>query len=152
MIARSHHLPTTLLIITVYFVGLAGCGKSQPVAQLRGKINFKDASLLNAGIRMVRFEPTADTNAVVRKGASGTINDDGSFELYTRRPGDGVHHGKYAVTFAFFRGAMDQRPLIPKKYTSAASTPYQIVVDRNRDDLSFDIEPVAATTAKAAAK
>jgi hypothetical protein len=152
MIARSHHFSTPLLIVAVSFVGLVGCGKSQPVAQLRGKINFKDVSIQNAGIRMVRFEPTADTNAVVRKGASGTINDDGSFELYTRRPGDGVHYGKYAVTFAFYRGAMDQRPLIPKKYTSAASTPYQIVVDRNRDDLSFDIEPVAPTTAKAATK
>jgi hypothetical protein len=142
MIVRNHYDSVLLLLLAAAcLVGSAGCGNTHPVAQLRGKINFKDSSLTNAGIRMVRFEPTADTNATIRKGASGTINDDGSFELYTRRPGDGVHFGKYAVTFAFYRGAMDQRPLIPAKYTSAATTPYKIVVDSDRDDLSFEIEP-----------
>jgi hypothetical protein len=107
---------------------------------------LKDNSLQSAGIRMVRLEPTADTNATVRKGASGTIKEDGSFELYTRRPGDGVYLGKYAVTFAFYRGAMDQRPLIPAKYTSATTTPYQVVIDHNRDDLNFEIEPIGPST------
>lgn len=122
--------------------GIVGCGKSLPVAQVGGKINLKDSSLKKAGIRMVRLEPTADTNATVRKGASGTIKEDGSFELYTRRPGDGVYLGKYAVTFAFYRGAMDQKSLIPAKYTNAATTPYQVVVDRDCDDLNFEIEPI----------
>jgi hypothetical protein len=128
--------------------GIIGCSKGNPVAQVSGKISFKNSSLSTAGIRMVRLEPTADTTAKIRKGASGTINEDGSFELYTRRPGDGVHLGKYAVTFAVYRGAMDQRSLIPAKYTSAATTPYQVVVDRNRDDLSFEIESIAPTTQK----
>ena len=109
-------------------------------------MTFKNGSLPNTGIRLVRFEPTADTKAAVRKGASGTINDDGSFELYTRRPGDGVHLGKYAVTFAFYKGAMDQRPLIPAKYTRAATTPYQLVVEGDIDDLEFEIDPAAPAT------
>lgn len=122
--------------------GLAGCGDSRPVAQIRGKVVGKNGTLPSAAIRVVRFEPTADTTAVVRKGASGSINDDGTFELFTRKPGDGVHHGKYAVTFGFFRSATDQRPLVAAKYTKPATTPYQMVVDKDVDDLQFEIEPL----------
>jgi hypothetical protein len=143
MIIRNYHNSVPLfLIATAFLGGMVGCGKSQPVAKVCGKISFKDSSLQNAGIRMVRFEPAADTSATIRKGASGTINEDGSYELYTRRPGDGVYLGKYAVTFAVYRGAMDQRSLIPTKYTSAATTPYQVVVDQNKDDLNFEIESI----------
>lgn len=149
MIVRNYHNTVPLfLIAAAYLGGMVGCGKSQPVAQVGGKINLKDSSLQNAGIRMVRLEPTADTNATVRKGASGAINEDGSFKLYTRRPGDGVYLGKYAVTFAFYRGAMDQKSLIPAKYTSAATTPYQVVVDHDRDDLKFDIESIGSSASQ----
>lgn len=149
MIVRYHRFYAVLLLTAAaYLGGLAGCGKSHPVAQVGGKITFKDSSLRNAAIRMVRFEPIADANTTIRKGASGVINEDGSFELYTRRPGDGVHIGKYAVTFAFYRGAMDQRPLIPAKYTSAATTPYQVVVDQDRDDLTFEIESIGSSTSQ----
>lgn len=133
-----------LLIGAACLCGSVGCGEKNPVAQVRGKVVFKDGTIPNAGIRYVRFECAADTNATIRKGASGTINDDGSFELYTRRPGDGVHHGKYAVTFAIFPGAMDQRSLIPAKYTRAKTTPYHIVVEDDIDDLEFEIETGAA--------
>ena len=147
MIARSYQYSEPLLLIAALCLGgIAGCGSSHQVVHVAGKIDFKNNSVQNAGIRMVRFEPTADTNATIRKGASGTINEDGSFELYTRRPGDGIYVGKYAVTFAVFRGAMDQRPLIPKKYTSAATTPYQVVIDQDRGDLKFEIEPEGTST------
>jgi hypothetical protein len=150
MIFPRYQFSASLLLIAAASVaGLAGCGRSRPVAHVGGKIVIKDESLRNAGVRMVRFEPTVDSNAAVRKGASGIVNDDGSFELYTRRPGDGVHLGKYAVTFAFYRGAMDQRSLIPAKYTSATTTPYQVVVDQDYDDLTFEIEPVGSATSKA---
>jgi hypothetical protein len=136
------------LIAMAFLSAIAGCGNGHSVAQIGGKINIKDNSLQRARIRMVRFEPTADTDATIRKGASGTIKEDGSFELYTKRPGDGVYLGKYAVTFAFYRGAMDQKPLIPPKYVSAATTPYQVIVDGDRDDLTFDIEPLSSSTSK----
>ena len=149
MIVRNHHYAALLFLVSAAYIGATvGCGTSQPIAKVRGKVNLKDSTLQSAGIRMVRLEPTADTNASIRKGASGTINEDGSFELYTRRPGDGVYQGKYAVTFAIYRGAMDQRSLIPKKYTSATTTPYQVVVDHNRDDLNFEIDPIGTSTSK----
>ena len=129
-----------LLMLAACFGGIAGCEKGNPTAQVRGKVVAKSGALPSAAIRVVRFDPAADSDAKVRKGASGVINDDGSFELFTRRPGDGVHLGKYVVTFAFFRSATDQRPLIPSKYTRAATSPYQLVVDKDVDDLQFEID------------
>jgi hypothetical protein len=129
-----------LLVAAACVAGNAGCGESHPVAQVRGKVICTGGTLPAAPIRMVRLQPTSDSGAVIRKGASGSINDDGSFELYTRRPGDGVHAGKYAVTFAFYKGAMDQKSLIPAKYASAATTPLQLEVKDDVDDLVLEIE------------
>src|SRR5688500_13109993 len=99
-----NYIGVQILLLGVACLGvLSGCGKSHPMAQVRGKVVFPDGKIPEAGIRMIRFECAADSDAALRKGATGTINDDGSFEVYTRRPGDGVHLGKYDVTFAFCR-------------------------------------------------
>ena len=143
---RSYMATLPLIICALGLSGIAGCGNSRPVAQVQGKVVFKNGPMPNAGVRYIRFECEADTNAAVRKGASGAINDDGTFELYTRRPGDGVHLGKYAVTFAIYPGVMDQRSLVPAKYTSAASTPYHVVVDQDVDNLEFEIDQTGAPT------
>jgi hypothetical protein len=48
------------------------------------------------------------------------------------------------VTFAFFKGAMDQKSLIPSKYTRAATTPFHLVVEDDIEDLTFEIDPTGA--------
>lgn len=90
----------------------------------------------------MRFEPTKDSPAEIRKGASGQIGEDGSFEMSTRVPGDGVYLGKYAVTFAVWKGPRDPTSLIAEKYTNSATTPYEVVVDSDMNDLTFTIEPL----------
>jgi len=135
--------PTPIFLLTAAALAVSvttGCGKSRPVAQVSGKVVFKNGAMPKAAIRMVRFEPSADTTSAIRKGASGSINDDGSFELYTRKPGDGVILGKYAVTFAFYPSAMDHRSLAPARYATAATTPFHVVVDQDVDDLQFEID------------
>jgi len=134
-------LPT----MAVCFGGMTGCGKSRPVAQVRGKVVFKNGSMPNAGIRYVRLEPAADSTAVIRKGASGSVNDDGAFDIYTLRPGDGVHLGKYAVTFTFLQSVKVQKQMIDAKYTTAATTPYHLNVHRDTDDLEYELELIRAT-------
>jgi hypothetical protein len=130
-------LSTAALLICA----LSGCGESYQVAQVRGKVVFKNGPMPAAGVRMIRLEPTRDSTAEIRKGASGSINDDGTFEIYTRRPGDGVHVGKYAVTFTFLKSPTDQNQLLAAKYTVATTTPYQLTVDRDLSDLEYVIEP-----------
>jgi hypothetical protein len=116
-----------------------GCGKGKPVGQVRGRVICKNGELPQLGVRQIRFEPTPESKAVVRKGATGAINDDGTFELYTRKPGDGVHHGEYAVTFAFFKGAMDRESPLSPELASSATTPYRVTVENDMDDLQFEI-------------
>lgn len=135
-----HILLPRLIVWATTLIGVAGCGNGHPIAQVRGKVVFKNGEMPKTSVRYIRFECAADTDAVIRKGASCAIDDNGSFELYTRRPGDGVHYGKYAVTFAIQQGPMDRRPLIPAKYTNAKTTPYLVVVDKDLDNLEFEID------------
>jgi hypothetical protein len=129
-----------ILGVTSWCASTTGCGNGKQVAQVRGKVVFKNGSMPKAGIRMVRLEPAADTSATIRKGATGSINDDGTFDIYTLRPGDGVYLGKYAVTFTFLKSFKEQQQMIAKKYTVAATTPYHLTVERNTDDLVYELQ------------
>jgi hypothetical protein len=126
------------------------------MSQVRGKVFYKDGTVPQAAVCVVRFQPTEQSTAKIRKGATSAIEPDGSFELCTRVPGDGVYHGEYAVTFAVLKSVMDMTPLIQEKYTRPDTTPYKVTVDDDIDDLKFEIEPlpgvkgVAPTTSTAA--
>jgi hypothetical protein len=134
-------LATTLAITSACFV-LPGCGRGPAMSQVRGKVLYKDGSVPKGGVNVVRLEPTGESTAEVRRGASAMIEPDGSFEMYTRQPGDGVFHGEYAVTFAILRAVTDPKPLIQEKYRYSATTPYKITVDGDLSDLKFEIEPL----------
>jgi hypothetical protein len=133
------------LAFTLLFVPAVGCN-DRPTAQVKGKVLYKDGSVPKGGVRVIRFEPTADTTAAIRKTASSEIADDGSFDLFTRKPGDGVILGKYAVTFSVWRGPRDRVSLIDEKYTAKATTPYTVTVEDDMDDLMFEIEPIGGAT------
>jgi len=91
----------------------------------------------------VNLEPTVDSPAEIRKAASGQISkEDGSFELYTRKPGDGVFLGEYAVVFAVWKGPMEPVSLIDEKYTNSTTTPYHVTVDQDMHELVFELEPL----------
>jgi hypothetical protein len=125
-------------------MSLVGCNRGPAMAQVSGTVLYKDGSVPQGGVRKVRFEPTKDSPAEIRKGAAGIIRDNGTFDMYTMKPGDGVYLGKYAVTFAVWKGPMDPVSLILVKYTNAVMSPYQVTVDGNVDNLKFEIEPLPA--------
>jgi hypothetical protein len=110
--------------------------------RVRGHVFYPDGSVPRGGVAVVRFQPTGVSTAGIRKGASGAIEADGSFELWTRRTGDGVFEGEYTVTFAIQKGVMDTTPYVAEKYRDPTTTPYKITVDRNLDDLKFEIDPL----------
>jgi hypothetical protein len=137
----------TLPLILLLF-GIAGCNQGPKMVQVRGKVLNKDGSTIKRGVREIRFEPAADTTAVVRKTAIGQIQDDGSFELFTMKPGDGVLLGNYAVVISVMRGPRDPVQLIDAKYTTSATTPYHETIDQERTDLSYTVEPAGAAATK----
>ena len=139
----SRYWRVIVLLVAVFSLSETfGCGKSNRVAQVSGKVVFKDGAMPPAGVRVVRLEPTAESNTATRKGASGIIGDDGTFEIFTRKPGDGVHFGKYAVTFVFWRGVTDHTSLIAPRYTDARKTPYHLTVDDDIVGLEYELERV----------
>lgn len=136
-----------LAIIAPGLLCLVGCHRGPAMAQVRGKVLYKDGSVPKGGVRTVRFEPTIDTTAEIRKGATGQIESDGSFQMSTRKVGDGVYLGKYAVTFAIWKGPRDPTSLVAEKYTNSATTPYTVTVDDDKVDLNFVLEPIGAASA-----
>jgi hypothetical protein len=133
----THRLLGAALTLTV--VGLAGCGAKESY-QVSGQVKYSDGSPITGGVRIIRFEPTDDTTAKIRKAASATIAEDGSFEAFTRRPGDGVFAGKYAVTFSVLTQPLGGTSLIPDYYTDARSTPFKLDVDGDKTDLDFKLD------------
>jgi hypothetical protein len=121
---------------------IAGCNRGPAMHQVRGKVLYKDGSVPR-GMGAVHFEPTSASTATIRKVASGEIGPDGSFELMTRKPGDGVFQGEYAVTIAIMKSATDPTLLSAETYRNAKTTPFPaITVDHNISDLKFEIEPL----------
>lgn len=131
-----------VLIFGVALVGFSGCNRGPAMYQVSGKVLYKDGSVPAGGVAVVRLQPAAKSGAEVRKGASGAIGSDGSFEMFTRVPGDGVYAGEYDVTFAVYKGPMDPTPLIAAKYLNPATSGYTVKVDQNISDLKFEIEPL----------
>jgi hypothetical protein len=118
---------------------LTGCGKRASY-QASGRAQFKDGSPLTGGVRVVHFEPADNSPAAVRRMATGQIATDGTFEMFSRKPGDGVIPGIYIVTFQVQDKPMGGKLLIPEKYTQAASSPFDIHVDGDKTDLLFELE------------
>jgi hypothetical protein len=110
------------------------------MSRVSGTVVYTDGSVPTGGLCLVRFEPTDSSTAEIRKGATCDIGPDGSFELFTRVPGDGVYNGDYAVTFEVKKGPMDPISYIPQKYRMASSTPYKVKVEGDKDDYKFEIE------------
>ena len=132
-------------LLTLCLVGALGCGGRAGTAQVSGRVLYKDGTVPQGAVCVVRFQPAADSPAKIRKAASGEIEKDGWFKAFTRNPGDGVFVGKYDVTFSVLQDVTDSRTsLIDKKYTRAKTTPYHVTIDDDVSDLDFVIEPLPA--------
>jgi hypothetical protein len=127
------------LVLCALLVSQIGCS-GRSTYQASGRVQYKDGSPVTGGVRVIHFEPTQSSTATIRKAATGEIAPDGSFEMFTRKPGDGVIAGKYAVTFVVMDKPMGGKSLIPAKYGSEAETPFEIDVDGNKTGLLYELE------------
>jgi hypothetical protein len=131
-----------LALVAATLFGLSGCNRGPAMYNVSGKVLYTDGSVPTGGVAVVRLQPATTSTSEIRKGASGAIGPDGSFELSTRIQGDGVYEGEYDVTFVVQKGVMDTTSLIPPKYTDPQQSGLKVTVDRNIDDLDFKIEPL----------
>jgi hypothetical protein len=138
-----------LLIGVALVVVLAGCQRGPTMYQVSGHVFYKDGTVPRGGVAVVVFQPKQDTTAEVRKGASGAIRPDGSFELWTKKAGDGAYAGEYNVGFTVLKAVMDPKPLIMDKYTRPGAAGYSVTVDHNISDLKYEIEPLPGVSGAA---
>lgn len=97
-------------------VVLAGCGSSEPAAvPVTGTLKFKDGTVPQGEIAMIRFEPMiADGSCPA---AFAKIQSDGNYSLETADGKKGALPGNYKVTLKIWR---TYRPphvsVVPEKY------------------------------------
>src|SRR5262249_55033737 len=116
-ICRDRALVLVALFLSCSF--LAGCDRGHKMYRVKGHVFYKDGSVPTGGAALVGFVPGKNSTNEIRKGACGPINPDGSFEMYTRKPYDGVFPGEYNVNFAIRRVAIDPTTsVIAEKYAN----------------------------------
>jgi hypothetical protein len=115
-------------------VTLAGCRSGYyPV---RGKVTLQDGTPLGKG--MVVFE-----NAEGTQMARGMIRSDGSYELSTARPGDGVRPGRYRVLISALdmTDIPDEQKALPfdVKYTRYRTSGLEFEVKAGPNDIPIKL-------------
>ena len=121
---------------------VAGCssGPDVEMVPVRGTVTFSDGTVPQGETARVIFEPVAGGPQQLRKMASGEIRPDGSFEMMTVKPGDGVIAGKYKVIFEVFKTDLGREPLVPEKYTKPETTPFEVIVEPGVELPPFELE------------
>ena len=118
------YLKLTCLLALAFILG--GCNSG--LHTVRGKVAFEDGTPLDGG--MVVFEMTEGGKT---HQADGPIQPDGTFEMRTSQPGDGVHPGKYRVLVRpKARPTPEQKrlpPLIHPKYEQFETSGIEFVVE-----------------------
>ncbi len=135
---------TALVFALLVIVVISGCSGKR---QVKGKVQLTDKTPVGAG--QVIFEKEGFI-------ATGTIREDGSYEMGTLKDNDGVPPGDYTVYISgankpgkgvqFRSTGADGKmttstlatfePIIAKKYTSASTSDLKCKVDKS---MTFDI-------------
>lgn len=143
---RSFRNVRRFLTPTVCMVLLLSVGCGGQLVQVSGRVAYSDGGPVEGAIKVINFVPTDGTTAAVRKAGTGEIQDDGTFKLRRRKPGDGVYKGEYAVTFTVLKDPRTGESLIDRKYSRKNSTPFTVQIDSDQDDLVFELERMRRRT------
>ncbi|MEO2047555.1 MAG: hypothetical protein ABGX16_13395 [Pirellulales bacterium] len=132
-------LIVTSLLGAIFLAAFVGCGKANPYLPVTGVVKFDDGTVPKGDISSITFQPTS--GGLDSKGAQGTIEADGSFQLHSERPGDGAKPGSYAVTVHIMVGYPKGKSVVPLRYTDPRKTPFSAEVTADGENqFSFTIE------------
>ena len=130
--------PFTLIMIVLVAAGAVGCGGD--TAQVSGRVMYEDGTPILGAVRTINLRPAEESTAKIRKAATSKIAMDGTFQLNTRKPGDGVYKGQYVVTFMVLDSPHNGNLLIPEEYTYISQSPFTIDIQGDRDDLEYELK------------
>ena len=125
---------SSLLSTAALFAAIAvGCGDGRPQrVPVSGKVLIDGAPLTRGALR---FNPAEG------RVATGAIGADGTFELMTYEPGDGVVTGTHAVTVHASEELNDGsvRWFVPKKYHHAATSGLSQTIEGPTNDVVIEL-------------
>ena len=123
---------------------LVGCGEQQvPVYPVAGKVSVAGQSPVGA---QVVFHSTSDSlppNVV----PTGTVKEDGTFDISVYKSGDGAPAGDYVATIQWFKvvqseGGSGRGPnVLPARYADPTASPIKVTVNNQPNQ----IDPIEIT-------
>ena len=121
-------------LLSLCLLALAGCGSGYYPVQ--GKVTLEDGTPLTRG--MVVFESVDGTQM-----ARGTIGADGTYQLSTGSPGDGVKPGRYRalVSALDMTDVPDEQKTLPFdiKYTRLQTSGLEFEVKAGPNDIPIKL-------------
>ena len=111
--------------------GTAGGGAPAALIPVKGKVTYKGQPVTQGRIR---FEPDG-----YGRPATGQIKPDGTFELTTQKPGDGVVAGHHRVTVAD-TGIKSPKNALAVKWVNEAASGLTAEVDADHTEFTFDLK------------
>ena len=129
------------VMVAMTFMSVLGCaGDKKKTNIVRGKITFNGKDVPNGTITF--FPESGPT-------ATGEIKPDGSYTLTTFQNGDGAVEGNYTVVVVAMQNQVGRLPeertplpppIVPEKYTSAATSDLRAEVKAGENVINFDLE------------
>ena len=142
---RNRRRTWRCIVVPVAIAAIAGCSQDSKFGRVHGVVRL-DGKPLATGT--VRFVPDAG------RGASGTIQQDGSFVLGTSGKSDGAVIGKHRVAVISYQQATQEersrpadvtavnpnvKPLIPERYMTIGTSGLKFEVKPGDNQADFDL-------------
>jgi hypothetical protein len=125
--------------LSALVVLVSGCGSGGPFKYVRasGKISYDDGSAIPGGCRLIFSSmDVAPVGTAHPRPGMANVDAEGKFnEVTSYKFGDGLVPGKHKVVIQA-ANERDGKPLVPKEYISAETTP--LIVDTA--DSPFDLK------------
>lgn len=120
---------------TLIFLFIIGCSERMPLHPVTGSVKFPDGSVPQGEMATITFVPL---NVMEGKGASSSIEEDGTFRLWTLEQGDGgALAGEYRVTLSVTKGYPNLQHQVAREFTDLLDTPLTATVVAGEDNV-FD--------------
>ena len=137
-----------MLAALLYCISLTGCGRSLPeTVPVHGTVTLDGKPL---GVGRITFQPIKSAAGYPNRPASGKIGNDGSFEMSSFAPGDGVVPGEYQVVInTQTSGPTPENPTAPevwaapRRYGSSDKSGLKVTVEAGSSgplEVQFDLE------------
>jgi hypothetical protein len=132
----------TSLLSAALLTVASGCGGSDlPLVPVSGKVTFSGGPCPAPG--NVTFTPLEVSAGLPRRPAAGAFNTEGSFEVTSFRPGDGLLPGRYRVTVTCYSGLPNPTSPDPwgdVSYVQKGFEPPELIVEDGSDPIEMNLD------------